>query len=708
MLFTRMESILYDVRFATLPPQRSRDFNLIIIDIDEQSIQQEGRWPWPRLKVARLLEQLQNNGVALIGMDVIFSEPEINPVQIIVDSTPLDKALLEQLLQLSPSLDADSQLAAVTEENTVLGYFFQSSGNSSGELPFPFHQMETNELERSAIFSMPSYTASTPLLASQALDQGFVVAIPDADGTMRRLPLVIRHENNLYASLSLVMARLTLNAHWVRLDTASNGRQQVATSINLGGKLHIPVSEDGSVLIPYRGPAGSFSIIPATRILNNQLSEPEKRQLDGAIILVGSSALGLSDLHTTPLQTLYPGVEAHANVLDAILHASEGENSFYHQPDWAPAAALTILLLTGGLLAFLLPGRSLSGLLFLSLSGVCLVVGLNFWLWHNLHLALPLVFSLTTCLLLAALHMLGGFAVSSHKKHKIQQLFGTYVPPDYVRLLLHNPKQASMEGEQREMTVLFADICGFTRLSEALTTAQLKQMLNHYLTAVTEVIFERQGTIDKYVGDMVMAFWNAPLEDDKHASHGVQTALAMLECVERLKPVFAEKGWPALRIGVGLNTGPMNVGDMGSNYRRAYTVLGDAVNLGSRLESLTRYYGVGCLVSDYTRSQCPDILFRPVDRVRVVGKDEALDIFEPVAPQAGCSPEQQQLVDEFTQALALYRQQRFIEAASLLAHLESRDPEHRTLYQCYQKRIQEFLLAPPPGDWQAIHAHTSK
>lgn len=707
-LFTRLENLLYDVRFSALPPERKPRSPILIIDVDERSIQQEGRWPWPRDKVARLLEHLQALGVTLIGLDVIFSEPELNPAHQLLSDPTLSINLRQELDRLAASHDADSQLAAAVARNAVLGYFFQAEDSSSGELPFPFHQFSDDELPRSRLLHMPSYTASIPVLAANALDQGFVIAPPDSDGIMRRMPMVVRHAEGVYASLSVAMAQQALDAQWIKLILADNGHQLVATGLDLGGKVHIPLSADGSLLIPFRGPAGSFPFISATSILQDTLNESQRQQLQGALVLVGSSALGLSDLHTTPLQTLYPGVEAHANLLDAILQTADGRDSFYRQPDWAPGASLLFQALTALILMWILPGRVLPVLLLRSLLATLLVIGLNFWLWHQLHLALPLLFSLLTCLLLAALFLLGGFAVSNYSRQLVQQLFGTYVPPEYVRLLLHAPHRASMEGEQREMTVLFADVCGFTRLSESLSTSELKQMLNLYLTEVTGIIFEHSGTIDKYVGDMVMAFWNAPLDNEQHASHGVQTALAMLQRVKELDPVFTARGWPVIRIGIGLNTGPMNVGDMGSSYRRAYTVLGDAVNLGSRLEGLTRYYGLGCLVSDQTRQQCPDILFLPIDRVRVVGKDEPLEIFAPLGLLSQCNEQQLRLVEDFTTMLALYRQRQFAKAAQLLTALQAHDPGHELLYQRYQERIHEFMQSPPPADWQAIHAHTSK
>jgi len=343
------------------------------------------------------------------------------------------------------------------------------------------------------------------------------------------------------------------------------------------------------------------------------------------------------------------------------------------------------------------------------------VVGLNAWFWQQMHLALPLFMQLLLVLLLSSFNLAVGFFETNRNKREIQNLFGAYVPPAYVEQMIANPEAATMEGEQKHMTVLFADILGFTSLSEALTTAELKQLLNRYLTDITQIVFEHHGTIDKYVGDMVMAFWNAPLDDPNHAQNGVLTALAMQEKVNELKAEFIKDGLPPIAVGIGLNTGLMNVGDMGSSYRRAYTVLGDAVNLGSRLEGLTRYYGVEVLVSEETRALCHDILFRPLDRIQVKGKNEPVEVFEPLCRKSQASEKLQTHIACFEEALNAYQAQNFAQAKALLEKLivedkllENKRQSRALLYQRYLERIAEFEITPPPADWNAVFVHISK
>ncbi len=707
-LVSRLNHLIYDFRFSLLPPQRQASLPIVIVDLDERSIQQEGRWPWPRSKMASLLQQLQQHQAGLIGLDMAFSEASQNPVQLVLEQGRLDQHSRQQLSRQQEQFDQDAIFAASLQGNTVLGYFLHNDGQSSGQLPFPFYQLDANE-QNNRLLKLDNYSSNIAVLANHALEQGFVVTRADMDGVIRRLPLVIQHKDSLYAGLSLVMAQLALGEPWLRLHLADNGHQLVATELSIGNALTVPLAGDGSILIPFRGGAGSYPSISATSIMRGELSQQQQQLLNGALVLIGTSAMGLSDLRTMVLQTNYPGVEVHANVLDTLLQAALGANVFYHEPDWSPAASLLLLIFSGLLLALLLPGRNPLTMLLIAITGLALVVGLNFYLWQVQHLALPLALQLLCVLALALGNLIAGFLQTSKHKKQMQDLFGSYVPAAYVERLLDDPKAAaSMEGEQREMTVLFADIMGFTPLSEALSTSGLKQLLNHYLTEVTRVIFDHQGTIDKYVGDMVMAFWNAPLDDPMHAQNGVLAALDMQTETARLREKYLAEGLPPLRIGIGLNTGPMNVGDMGSHYRRAYTVLGDAVNLGSRLESITRFYGAQILVSDSTQSLCPDVLFMPVDRIQVKGKTEPVDVFEPLCRRSQASAQLKAEVQEFAAALDCYRQQRFSQALTQITRLLNQTDSFKPLYELYIQRCHGFIAQPPPPHWQAVHVHDSK
>jgi adenylate cyclase len=303
--------------------------------------------------------------------------------------------------------------------------------------------------------------------------------------------------------------------------------------------------------------------------------------------------------------------------------------------------------------------------------------------------------------------MVYGFFFEARTKRRVAGLFGQYVPPELVEELSEHPEQASMEGDSREMTVLFSDVRNFTNLSEGLTPIELTRLMNAYLTTMTKVIHEHRGTIDKYIGDAIMAFWGAPLADPDHARHGLAAALAMQEKMKELREEFPKQGWPAMRIGVGLNSGVMNVGNMGSEFRRSYTVMGDAVNLASRLEGLTKEYGVEILAGEHTREALPDFVFRELDRVRVKGKDKPVAIFEPLGLKDKVSEAAQAEATEFKQALARYRAQDWAAAEAQLKALAERLPGHK-LYELYLERIAHFRAEPPGEGWDGVFVFKTK
>lgn len=704
----RLDSLLYDWRFQALPPQRPAQIPIVIVDIDERTLQREGRWPWDRAKVAELVLALQDQQAALIGFDAVFSEPGVNPAQTVLSAANLAHDTRQVLRELLPVFDGDSTLAAALGSNVMLGYFFHADGGKTGALPFPFLELSAQDAAASTLFNMPDYTSNLEQLTNNALSAGFIVAIPDADGIVRRLPLAIRHGTGVYASLALEMARVALGAPWLKLLFADADTRQRVVGIQIGHEVQVPVDAQAQLLVPYRGGAGSYPVISATDVLRADAPSEQLQRLDGALVLVGTSALGLSDLRTIPLQTAYPGVEAHANVLDTILQAAMGENTFYYRPDWERGATFLIIFLSGLLLTLALPGRTPFWMLIVSSVWLSVVVGFNLLLWRYAHIALPLAMALLMVFSLTAFNVIAGYLKTNRQKRAIQDLFGEYVPPAYVERMVMHPDLVSLESEQREMTVLFADIQGFTAISELLSAAELKHLLNIYLSAVTQVIFDNHGTIDKYVGDMVMAFWNAPLDDPYHAQHAVSAALAMQQRMVALRDAFQQQGLPLFEIGLGLSTGSMSVGDMGSSYRRAYTVLGDAVNLGSRIESLTRYYGLPVLVPEATCRQADGFLYRPVDRIRVKGKAEPVEIFQPICLLHEADSVLKAQVASFTRAIDHYRARRWPAAQALLASLLVEDPARNTLYSIYLSRMVGTDLDSLPTQWQAIYDHESK
>ena len=700
----RVDTLVYDWRFQGFMPKREETTKIVIIDVDERSLKQEGRWPWSREKLAKLVEALQRQQVKLIGFDVVFSEEERNAVQQVLAHSGLSDQAKQELQPLIPVLDSDKKFAQAITQKTVLGFFLHGAGGiNSGVLPTPLLTVEPRDLDKVTINFMPDYTGNLAVFANAALGEGFITTLPDVDGVMRRSPLVLRYENGLYSSLSLELARIYLNQSSIQLQMVKSGGQLRLESINLGNH-KIYTDESGMALIPYKGKGKSYTYISATDILNNPNNMPV---LKDAIVLIGTSALGLTDLRTTPLQTGYPGVEIHANLLDAIIQSVGDQNHMYYRPDWEPGLTFLILLLSGLAFVFILPMLEPAYMLAVAGAWLTLLVIVNLVSWKVSHLDFPLAILVISTFSIALLNIGYGFLRTNNQKREMKMLFGQYVPPAHVEHMLENHHLAGLEGESRHMTVLFSDIRNFTTISEGLKATKLKQMLNEFFTPITGIIFQHNGTIDKYVGDMVMAFWNAPLLDANHAEHAIDAALSMLIKVEELKPIFVAKGLPEIDIGVGINTGFMNVGDMGSMYRRTYTVLGDSVNLGSRLESLTKFYGVKLLVGEGTYDVAPQFLYRLVDKIIVKGKREPVCVYEPVCRVEEASDSRKQRIEQYNQALAHYYSREWDAAEKILRQLHKADPE-RKLYKMYLERIDELRYEVLPDDWMGVFEHRSK
>lgn len=703
---TRLDALIYDWRFQWLPPSRpDGKAPIVIIDIDEESLKREGRWPWGRDKVAGLVDALERQGTALVGFDVVFSEPEKNPADALLSAGVLSPAAQSELLAQRDRFDSDARLAEAVPGRVVLGYFFHNDGVRNGKLSAPILDLEPDEASGWRVLALPDYTANIPVLMERAVAAGFLTTLPDRDGVIRRSPLIIRHENAVYGSLALELARLHLQAPFVELRPVRCRGDNLCIKHIRVGKHEIRTDEHGMALVPYKGRRGSFTYVSASKVLRGEVPEGV---LQDAIAIVGTSALGLADLRLTPLETQYPGVEVHANLLDAILQGVPGSEGFYYRPDWEPGATFFLLLVSGLLLAVLLPRLEPGTMLLVVLAWFLLLFLGNFLLWKLARFDLPLAALLLMGFLVASFNIFFGFMRVNSQKREIKTMFGQYVPPAHVEHMLANPDAVSLAGESREMTVLFSDIRNFTTLSEGLSAQELKQLLNRYFTPITQLIFDHNGTIDKYVGDMVMAFWNAPLQDPLHAGNAIAAALAMQKKVEELKVEFAASGLPEINVGIGINTGPMNVGDMGSEFRRAYTVLGDAVNLGARLEGITKFYGVKVLVGEATRAQAPEYLYRCVDRLVVKGKHEPITVYEPVGRLEEASPSRKARVQQFNDAVGYYFARQWDAADVILRELAAQDPGRR-LYQVFIERIDELRMHPElTGSWSGVYEHKSK
>ncbi|MDQ7075261.1 MAG: adenylate/guanylate cyclase domain-containing protein [Gammaproteobacteria bacterium] len=699
----RLEFIAFDLRFnITLNEPKAHD-TVVIVDIDENSLTKEGRWPWPRSKMAELLRKMhQDYGVVVTAIDVVFSEKERNPVEQILKakSQQISPALLQQLTQLKPELDGDLKLAAVLKEyDVVLGEILLESGYHKGHLGQPLQQKNPKHASELNVARKNFYTGNLAALVEASPNAGFFNIEADSDGIFRHYNLIMAHDNDLYPSLGLETVRLYLLLDQIELITSKIQNDQPLEAVSLPGLLDIPTDQRGRIIIPFRGPSPSFTYISATDILNGTVLP---NLLNGKIALIGSSAKGLFDFRSTPLAGSFPGVEVHANVIAGIL-----DQKIPQEPVWAKGSNFIILLAIGILLALLLPFMGALWQLGFSTLLTLILASLNLWLWYAEQLATDFVLPLLTILFLTALNALYGFLSENRSRNLLQEMFGQYIPPSLVDKMVHSEEDYGFEGRRLEMTVLFADIRNFTNLSEGLSPQQLTNMLNQYLTPMTRIIFDQQGTIDKYVGDMVMAFWGAPLSDKQHAKHGLEAAFLMLEAVEKLKADFSKQNLPEITIGIGLNSGVMSVGNMGSSYRRAYTVLGDSVNLGSRLEALTKFYGVDLIVGAATQKDQKEYLFRPLDIVQVKGKSSSVKIYQPLCRQQEASKALKKELTEYRYARQLYLDRRWVDARKTFKKLLKEYPDTR-IYEIHLERMAAQRVTSLPKEWQGVYTHTSK
>lgn len=699
-MLERLEALFYDLRFHVAleaPPAAQK---IVIVDIDERSIDVEGRWPWSRARMGDMLAALYDNGVIIVGFDVTFPEPERNPVDEVLTDPGIAAHAGNTLRAARARFDADAKFAQdIARGETVLGFFLHNdTAGRVGALPEPILTLPPGE---GSLWLMPEttgYAGNQPVLQDAAVGAGSLTTEPDVDGVVRRSPMIYRVGDQLYPSLSLAVARRFLGAEHVTITTAMQGDTVVMESVALDGHL-IPVDARGRAVVPYRGKAHSFPYVSATDVLHGAV---DRDVLDGAIVLVGTSALGLKDLRSTPLETGYPGVEVHANLLDAIIGSVPPDNRFWYRPDYEVGATVLMILLLGIVIVVVQPRLAAAGQVLFSAVTISGVIGGNYALWAWGHLDFPLVPLLIVVLMLNLLYMVLGFLEETQRRAQIHSMFGQYVAPAHIDQLLDHPEQASFDGESKEMTVLFSDVRSFTTISEKLSAQSLKQLLNRYFTPITKIIFDNQGTIDKYVGDMVMAFWGAPLGDPQHAEHALDAALLMLQKVDELKDEFGADGLPRIDIGIGVNTGPMNVGDMGSSYRRAYTVLGDAVNLASRLESATKQYGLRLLVGEVTAVQAPNHVLRLVDRLRVKGKTEPVKVYEPLCRREQATPALLARLTSWDRALQCYFDQRWDDAENELGELLAAEPECR-LYQIFLERVAAMRVMPPAATWDGVY-----
>ncbi len=685
---------------------------IVIAAVDEKSLAAEGRWPWPRSKLAALVDALSRDGARVIGFDVAFAEPDENPGLAVlaelnreVAARPVtDPRLAALLRQRRDDADNDAVLAKAIKRSSaavVLGYFFHLRKEDLG---YPLDRAEiARRLNRIGASRYPVIASRAPdlddvplvrayapqpnldILTAAASSSGFVSAMNDEDGVLRWMPLAIGAGDGVFPSLALLCAWEYRHRPPLVLRVGPYG----VDGVEMGDEF-IPTHENGQLLLDYLGPPGTFPYVSVTDVLRGAVPAGT---FAGKVVLVGATALGTHDLLTTPFSPVHPGAELHATVIDNIL-----TRRLLHRQLWWKAIDLLAIVVLTGLAGIFLPRLgALAGLLLqIGLFGGYAVLAVwlftRFGMWIGM--AYPLMAVSISYTGLTAYRFLG----EQRERRRIKSAFRQYVAPLVVEEMLKDPGHLKLGGEEKTLTVLFCDLESFTTHSEKYGAREMFEILSEYYGRVTAQVFAHWGTLKEYVGDELMAFFGAPLEQPDHAQRACAAALAMRDQRLALNAEWAARGRPPLRARTGINSGPMLVGNIGSKYRFAYGVLGDQVNLGSRLEGLNRVYGTEILVGENTAGLVGEAFrLRELDTVRAKGKQQAIRVYELLA-RAGTAlpPGQEKAIALYAGGLEAYRKQRWREALSIFEEALAAWPGDGPA-AVLAGRCRAFQATPPVG-----------
>ncbi|KUJ96705.1 MAG: adenylate cyclase [Desulfonauticus sp.] len=687
-------------RGNTLPSQK-----VVIVAIDEESLEKVGRWPWSRTKMAQLVKKIDAASPLAVGYDIGFFEPEVNVAQkevltlfeFLKQKHKLDKESQQFLEQRLLANYPDYWLArALLETNStqVLGYYLNfEPSKQKQKLPLNTAKYTGVKLLQPESVFQPlqasKVRSNLELLLKAAGKQGYFNVVPDEDGSYRRYPLVLEFRENYLQPLALSLFNHANKSSFVVVGKAGILGVEV-------GKVFVPTDERGFLFLNYRGKAQTILHLPAWKILAGEI---DPSLLQGKYVLVGVTAPGVYDLRVTPFGVAYPGLEIQATALDNLL-----QKDYLLRPGFAPLFDLVaiILLWLGVSLAlfYLTPFFSLMVSLILGLS----FIGLNFYFFTHklylLNLGSPLLTLVISYVVLLSYRIL----FADKQKKNLRKAFSKYLDAKLVEEIVKEPDKLKLGGEKRELTVLFSDIRGFTTLSEKLAPEELVSLLNKYLTEMTQIILQEKGLLDKYIGDAIMAIFGTPIYYPEHALCACKSALSMLLKLEELNTNWKKTKGLELNIGIGINTGEMVAGNMGSIERFDYTVMGDNVNLASRLEGLNKYYGTNILVSEFTYEQVKEhFSFRLIDKVRVKGKEKPVKLYE-LLPEKKATIFQS-YKEEYEEFLSYYFAGEFEAASEKLLLLEGKTRDK--LWELYKERL-KVLRQSRPENWDGVYTFAVK
>lgn len=660
---------------------------IVIVNIDEKSLREVGQWPWPRQHVARVIENLTAAGAGIIGFDMLFAEAD--------NSSPATVA--RDYNHTWPNApDHDAILAdTIAQTPTIISYAFDFDPNRhTDRLPVSRGiYIEKGQPTYDYLPNAHAYRGNLERIDRAAYSSGFFNTFQDSDGVIRSVPLFVRYHDAIYPSLAFEITRLVLGANKTEIHYGEYGVESVTV-----GRTHIPTDRHGRLLISFRGRAGTYPYISASDVLFNRM---DPNAIAGRVVLIGTTAIGLNDIRSTPVDSTFPGVEVHANAIDNLLN-----DGALTRPAWSEGMEMLLIIIpTLATALALLLFRPLLALLSLMLAVSAMLI-----IFYRLILVngyvISVLYPFLSLFITAMVIVIIDFLYESRQKERVKRTFAKKVSPEVADALLKQRDTIDLQGSEQNVTVFFSDIRNFTTLTEAMQTPQaVVEWLNAYFKPMSDTIMARYGTIDKFIGDAIMAYWNAPNRVEQHQDQAVRCALEQLFALELLNSRFDTIALPPIGIGIGIHTGDVILGEMGSSGRSDYTVIGDTVNLASRLEGMNKFYGSTIIISDATlRGLNEPYVTRPLDRVAVKGKKTAVLIHE-VLPQQSLNERAAKELILYNAAFASYSQGAFQEALRDFETLEAANSQ--VLYRLYVDRCRH-LLNDPPEHFDGIYRSKEK
>jgi adenylate cyclase len=695
------------------PATYNPDMPVRIVDVDEESLSRIGQWPWPRTTMAKLLDILGADGAAVVAFDILFSEPDRTSLeQALKQMTPAEAAALAPLIAGKESHD-QSFADVIAKNPTVLATALTARPSDPPPLKAGFATVGDDP--KNFVPAFAGANVNLPILDAAASGIGSINWLPDRDQVVRRIPLIYRVGDQFVPTLTTEALRVVQQAgSYVLKGSNASGETAFGQQTGLNhirvGAIEIPTDADGGIWLHFR-PHEARAYVPAWKVLNGAV---DPQEFAGRIVLVGTSAPGLIDLRATPLDAAIPGVEIHAQAIEQILLGAQGGASL-SRPDYAIAVEIVLTLALGLALSFVVYRVSAltSGVVGVTVMASLLVGG---WLaFDRLGLLFDPTYPAATVFLLVAGASTYVFRQTERQRGEVRRAFSHYVSPQVVSEIIANPDRLELGGEVRDLTLLFCDVRNFTSISETMTAHELTTFINNLLTPLSEIILDNRGTIDKYMGDAIMAFWNAPLDDPDHAEHACQSAIAM---VGRMRSLNAEwraaaeaagKPYKDVAVGIGINSGDCCVGNLGSVQRFDYSAIGDDVNVASRLEGQSKTYGVPIVIGESSFKSIAGLRALELDLMRVKGKVHPARIYTPYDVLDGPEDGYERLAPNHAAMLAAYRGRDWDGAEAAIARCEGLGVSRLvSLYKLYRHRIAEWRQTPPPPDWDGTFTATSK